>query len=854
MPIKMNIWVVYTYEPILETDGIDGQFRYRMLCETLAEKGHTVHWVQSDFDHINKITRVLPGGASLLKVSKNLTIHLVKGSGYKNNVSIARIFHNRRLANGCVEWIGKQSYVPDIIIAGLPSVEVVEVFSDYSATSNIPLVIDAHDQWPEIYLKVFPIKLRRLAKVLMYGEFSRAKKSFARAASFTAVSETYLNWIVDTAGRTKSRHDRVFELGYAVPDQLLRRHVSWEGVAEKYQIPRDRKLVSFVGSLGNFYDVETIARAARRLQRSGRSDVHFVIAGSGERLEAVKKIAAQGSNITITGRVRQDEARVLLENSSLAVAAYTRNATQSLSYKIFEYMAAGVPQLCSLEGEALRLLVAARCGVGYKAGNEVSLELAVVRLLDDNKLRAYMSSRAKAVFAQSYSMSSIMQRFAVHLEDLRAELGSMTKISNVLPEMRAQKSLRIIYLHQHFSVLQGSTSTRSYEFARALVLRGHSVKMICGANELSGLKLPAEPSNDTRIGIVDGIEVLALPLPYSNHQSLVRRAYIFLLYAWKSMRLVLRERADVIFATSTPLTIGIPGIASKLLGRDAKFIFEVRDLWPELPRALGLSNPVALIGMDLLEFVTYRVADRCIGLSPGIVAGIRRRCNVGKRVELIPNGCDLRLFGQRPRAMRDSLGLGKNDFVAVYAGAHGVANGLDAVLDCAQLLMGRKEIRIKFLMIGEGRERSRLISRKEKEGLDNCIFWPVKSKLEVADILGVADCALMIFSNTPAIYYGTSPNKFFDYIASALPVIVNYPGWMADMICEAECGVFVAPDDPASMAEHLIRLSRDCRIVREMGKRARNLAESRFARDFLARAFVGFIEEQVVPNAVGKME
>ncbi|MEY3392638.1 MAG: hypothetical protein RLZZ322_1487, partial [Verrucomicrobiota bacterium] len=325
--------------------------------------------------------------------------------------------------------------------------------------------------------------------------------------------------------------------------------------------------------------------------------------------------------------------------------------------------------------------------------------------------------------------------------------------------------MRLLYFHQHFATPLGSSGTRSYEFARALIARGHQVTLICGAHKQSGLELPYDAARGWHRGQVDGIDVISLPLAYSNRDSLLRRAWVFLRFAWRSVRLALALDCDLVFATSTPITAVIPGLAAKWLRRKP-FVFEVRDLWPELPRALGLRNPFVLGGMSLLEFLGYRSADACVGLSPGIVEGIRSRSAANLPIAMIPNGCDLEVFHPSKRAPLKLPGIGPDDFVAGFTGAHGVANGLDALLDVAAELKRRGDTRVKLAFIGDGKEKERLAARAAEEGLTNCLFFPPVRKTELGAITASLDCGLMVLKNIPAFYRGTSPNKFFDYIAA----------------------------------------------------------------------------------------
>jgi glycosyltransferase involved in cell wall biosynthesis len=413
--------------------------------------------------------------------------------------------------------------------------------------------------------------------------------------------------------------------------------------------------------------------------------------------------------------------------------------------------------------------------------------------------------------------------------------------------------LHILYFHQHFCTPDGSGGTRSYEFARRLIAAGHEVTMVCGRFSGCGFELPASGKGIVRRGVIDGIAVVQLCLPYSNHDSLARRAFTFLRFAARSSVIALRLRYDLLFATSTPLTAALPGIVMKLFRRRIPFVFEVRDLWPELPKAMGvIRNPLILGAMSVLEGIAYRLADGCIGLAPGIVEGIH--CKVPtKRVVMIPNGCDVELMKARQIDRELILGVDDADFVAMFTGTHGVANGLDAVLDAALELKRREVTGMKLVFVGDGKLKSRLQDRAVIEGLDNCIFLDPVPKREMADFLASADVGLMILDDVPAFYRGTSPNKFFDYLAAGLPIVSNYPGWVAGLIDKNGCGVTVPPRDPMRFAECLITLADRPNHLVEMANAARYLGAQRFHRDALATQFIQFLESFVPVELGGRV-
>jgi glycosyltransferase involved in cell wall biosynthesis len=377
--------------------------------------------------------------------------------------------------------------------------------------------------------------------------------------------------------------------------------------------------------------------------------------------------------------------------------------------------------------------------------------------------------------------------------------------------------------------------------SRRLIRAGHRVTMICG--QYAAGDRAEETVGRVSESAVDGIRVLRVAEPYGNPMSFGRRLLAFGRFARTATKLVGRLDADLVFATSTPLSVGIPGMkGARRLG--VPFVFEVRDLWPELAIALNvLKNPALVWYARRLERRIYRAADRIIALAPGIRDGI---CATGyrvDRVDLIPNCADLELFRPSDELPADERFGAASDLRLVFTGAHGLANGLDAVLDAAAELKRRGEKGVRFVLIGQGGLKDRLMERGRREGLDSLVSW-VDSvpKEELARILPRMDVGMMILKNVAAFYYGTSPNKFFDYLACGLPVLNNYPGWVAGLIEKHECGVVVPPDDAAAFADAVVHLRDHRDELPEMGRRARKLGEERFSRDRLADQFVAVLE------------
>ncbi len=406
-------------------------------------------------------------------------------------------------------------------------------------------------------------------------------------------------------------------------------------------------------------------------------------------------------------------------------------------------------------------------------------------------------------------------------------------------------SMHIAYIHQHFSTTRGTTGTRSYEMSRRLIEAGHRVTMICGAYASGDVTATQRARSPEAVAScdVDGISVLRIPVPYGDQMGFARRVQAFLRFAGKAGRLASGLDADLVLASSTPLTVGLAGLHAKDRLK-IPFVFEVRDLWPAVPIAMGaLRNPLLRWYARRMESRIYDEADRIIALSPGMRDGVCERGYPPSRVSLIPNACDLDLFTPTREPLDDPRFGSPDACRFLFAGAHGLVGGLDAILDAVVELRRRNEKGIRIVFVGQGRERARLMERSRYEGLDPWVTWvgPL-SKIELARVMPRMNVGLMTVRNIPALF-AASPNKFFDYLASGLPILMNYPGWLADLVRDHACGIAVPPDDPPAFADAMVFLRDDAEQRSRMGVRARELAETEFSRDELAQRFVGVLEE-----------
>ncbi len=376
-----------------------------------------------------------------------------------------------------------------------------------------------------------------------------------------------------------------------------------------------------------------------------------------------------------------------------------------------------------------------------------------------------------------------------------------------------------------------SGGTRSYEMARRMVADDHEVHMVTSSRDNSGLK------NGWFNTIEAGIHVHWYPVPYSNQMNHLQRIGAFLSFALASRKKAIELEGDVIFATSTPLTIALPAVPAARK-RKIPMVFEVRDLWPEMPIAIGaLRNPLLRFAAKKLERWAYKNAAVVVALSPGMKEGVVRTGFPANKVAVIPNSCDNAEFKYDSdaatafRAERKWLG---DKPLLVYAGTFGKVNGVGYMVELAKTLVSRGSD-IRVLLVGDGAERPMVIEQARQAGVlnANLFFENGLPKQEMPALLSAATIASALFVDLPEMR-PNSANKFFDALASGTPVLLNYGGWMHVLVQEHECGLAMWQKPVAEVASELEEKMHDPHWLEHAGYAARKLAVEYFDRDVLA--------------------
>jgi glycosyltransferase involved in cell wall biosynthesis len=290
------------------------------------------------------------------------------------------------------------------------------------------------------------------------------------------------------------------------------------------------------------------------------------------------------------------------------------------------------------------------------------------------------------------------------------------------------------------------------------------------------------------------------------------------------------DHIDLVWGTSPPIFQGLTAWLVARLKR-AKFLFEVRDLWPDFAIAVGvLRQPLLIRASHWLEKFLYCHADRVLVNSPGFIEHVRAH-GAGK-IDLVPNGADPRMFDPDLDgfSFRTEHQLGSK-YMVLYAGAHGLANDLGTILEAAHLL--RDHPGIVIVLLGDGKEKPALVKRAQELNLTNVLFTSPLPKEQMPVALAAADACLAILKPIP-LFATVYPNKVFDYMAAGKPVVLAIKGVIREVIESVQAGIPVEPGDAAGIAQAIKKLADQPELGREMGQRGRQFVETHFDRAVLA--------------------
>lgn len=384
--------------------------------------------------------------------------------------------------------------------------------------------------------------------------------------------------------------------------------------------------------------------------------------------------------------------------------------------------------------------------------------------------------------------------------------------------------MNILYFYQYFGTPKGSWSTRVYEFTRRWADEGDHVTVVTSVFDKSDLA----PKQVFSTYEIEGVTVHVINLTESNRFGFWRRVYGFLAYAVLSSWYAFTAKADVVVASSGPITIGLPGLIARHVRR-IPMVFEVRDLWPEGAIQLNALNGKFAIGLARwFESRCYRSANRIVALSDGMADWIRRE-HGHNHISVVPNSCDNELFSRDTATVLPDWAW--RSHLVLYTGSLGLMDDCKQLVHMASYLRDSSDIQVVFL--GEGKDRERLEMMAKDLDLKNVHFLGLIPKVELIAWLQVARCCLLSFHRVEVLNT-VSPNKMFDAFAAGVPIVQSTQGWIKELIDIQRCGLNAPREDAEAMADAVRSICRDDELYRELSDNAKRVALELFDRDYLS--------------------
>ena len=420
MSNELTVWILQTGEPLHIDDGSPRPMRAMNLANVLNAAGHKVVLWSSSFYHQEKKHR--EGINKIIKISPQLEIRLIQSPGYQRNIGLGRLWDHFKLACNLSKELQNISDFPDIAFIGYPPIEAASVLARWLRGKSIPSILDIKDQWPAIFVEALPRSAQWLGRVLLSPYFYYGKRALRDASAFTSISNGFLGWTLNFAGRTRNNNDMVVPLtspNNSTPEMdLVNAGLWWDALGvDTKAIPR----LYFVGSHSRAFVFEPIIEAAKYFYHKN-IDCQFVICGSGPESSRWKKMSNGLTNIIFPGWIDRPCAQVLAQRSYASLAPYknSKDFVGSIPNKIIDSLSFGKPILSPLSGEVAEMILNHHVGISYGGEKNLCLYEAIEKICLDDQFRNFLSCNAKSLYLKEYSYEQVYGSLVKNIEKIAA--------------------------------------------------------------------------------------------------------------------------------------------------------------------------------------------------------------------------------------------------------------------------------------------------------------------------------------------------------------------------------------------------------------------------------------------------
>lgn len=424
MTRSLTVWILQTGEPLHVDDGDPRPMRAMNLANALLGAGHRVVLWSARFNHQTKRHR--PEERAVVTLSDRFVVRLLPSRGYRRNVGLERLVDHLQVAWNLKRALRSTTDLPDVAFVGYPPIETAAVMTRWLRRRGVPCVVDVKDQWPHLFLRAIPTKLRWLGRFGLLPYYFFGRRSIRDATGVTAMADGFLDWARGFSARSPGVQDGVFPLtapeGQVAQARLEEALVWWNRRGVRADGP---PRVMFVGTHAPTVDFRPVSEAARQLAIGGQLVVQFVICGEGSSTSEWRAAVAGLPNVVFPGWVNRAQIEVLAKRSVAALIPYrnTDDFQRSIPNKVLDALSFGLPILSPLRGEVANLIASYDVGLRYGADAGRTLEECVRMLVGDQDLRRRMSERARGLFQKRFSFERVYGGLVRHLESLAQDRG-----------------------------------------------------------------------------------------------------------------------------------------------------------------------------------------------------------------------------------------------------------------------------------------------------------------------------------------------------------------------------------------------------------------------------------------------